>query len=214
MNDKGLDAVFGSVVEFVRENYPDEIDTAYEYFWEEDYPEDFLGGTALSLGFMNFEDWMICDYRRDDGTGFIDQYISETAPGDEAKKALLAMKDSMLAFYEVKESSESAVKLLNLHNKREIGISDPKLAGLAPGELFVSRMIELDGAQFMGRCVYPFKRESKDTVLEYLDVQFDRYIKNKNPEGSVESFMKNESYVFNVIWVTMLFKHKPKDTTN
>ena len=52
-----------SIIQFVRENHAETIDKAYKYFWDDQTPEEFMGGTALSLGFMNFEDWLIFDYK-------------------------------------------------------------------------------------------------------------------------------------------------------
>ncbi len=65
--------LFQSVVTFARTKQADLIDKAYEFFWEEEDPQDSFGGTALSLGFINFEDWLVCDYRTEDGNSLIDQ---------------------------------------------------------------------------------------------------------------------------------------------
>ena len=52
-----------SIINYVRGNYADVIDKAYEHFWDQSHPDEFLSGTALELGFVNFEDWLIFDYK-------------------------------------------------------------------------------------------------------------------------------------------------------
>jgi hypothetical protein len=72
------------------------------------------------------------------------------------------------------------------------------------GELFATRLIKLNGEIIMGRCVYPFRASLKDEVLRYIDMQFKRYLKNENPSGNIESFLKDASSIFNTIWVTTI----------
>ncbi len=194
--------MYNSVVQYARQNHADEIDKAYEYFWEEEFPEDFLSGRALELGFVNFEDWLVCDYRPDDGKGFIDRYVEEQKPGPEAVRVLEAMRDSAISLYEVK-AGNGTVALRDIALGEDVPIKDKRLSGLLPGNVFAARIIDLDGEHVLGRCVYPFA-DRKDAVLKALESQFQRYVKNKDPEGDMARFIVEESYMFNTIWVSLL----------
>jgi hypothetical protein len=195
--------IFNSLIWYVRENHQEAIDRAYEFFWEEDLPEDFLGGTALDIAFINFEDWLLCDYLDPEEGRLIDLYIKEKEPDAGTSEVLRAMKESFISLYEV-VSSNGEVLLRDLILGEEARIKGPD--ELKKGDVFATRFIEVGGERFMSRCVYPFSGNSKDAVLADIDAQFKRYIKNKNPEGTMRQFLKEESHVFNTVWVTSIFK--------
>lgn len=198
-----IEEVFDPLIAYVREYHQDAIDRAYEFFWEEDLPEDFLGGTALDIAFINFEDWLLCDYNDPEQGRLIDLYIKEKGPDGGTSKTLKALKESVISLYEV-ISSNGDVLLRDLLLGEEVSIKSP--GELKNGDVFATRLIELDGRRVMSRCVYPFGGDSKGAVLADIDSQFNRYLKNKNPEGTMRQFLEEESHVFNTVWVTNLFK--------
>jgi len=200
---KMIEELYGSVIEYTRENHPEEIDRAYEHFWEEEDPSEFLLGTALELGFVNFEDWLVCDYRAGDGTGIIDRYIGDRDPSPEAAALLKAMKDSCISLYEV-ASTDGALRLKDIALGEEVEVEDPRLHGLARGYALAARLIRAGGGPVLGRCIYPFGVERKELASSFLDMQFSRYRKNKNPEADMAAFLREESGVFNMVWVTCL----------
>jgi len=189
------------LLNYVRANHPDEIEKAYDYFWEEEYPEDFLSGTALDVGFINFEDWLLCDRRMKDGRGFIDLFI-EAGEGLSKTdlKALSVMKDSVISLYEVKSlSPEVALHDLLLGEDFYLG---KKSAGFRKGDVFATRLLKSGRKYVMAPCVYPFGKERKEGALADIGKQFDRFRKNENPEGTMREFLKRHSYIFNTIWVS------------
>ena len=69
-----------SIIHYVRDNHASDIDKAYSYFWDDAQPDEFLGGTALELGFVNFEDWLLFDYKvNEKKQTFIDIYAGKSA---------------------------------------------------------------------------------------------------------------------------------------
>jgi hypothetical protein len=200
--------LFQSVINYIRKHSKDEIDDAYEFFWEAEYPEDFLLGTALELALMNFEDWLVCDYKNKENKSMVDSYLEENDTDDETKGALHAMRDSVIGFYEVVSGDDSEKVLRDLVMDAEIRTKDQAFTELNVGDVFASRIFEHNGEYVMGRCVYPFNQGAKDTVLGYLDNQYRRYVKNKNPEGTKRQFLKDEAYFFNVVWINAIFKMK------
>ncbi|GAB4389848.1 MAG: hypothetical protein Kow0025_17850 [Thermodesulfovibrionales bacterium] len=203
-----VNEAFQSVVGFVREVHAEEIDGAYEYFWEEDYPEDFLMGAALDLAFINFEDWLVCDYRRPDGSSYIDLYLEKNEASAAQKTIMEAMKGSLISLYEVARTGGETVVLRDLLLDREAVLSGEVPGELKLGDLFAARLLEIDGQRVMAPCVYPYGRGHRDAVLDFIDKQFSRYVKNKNPEGTMAQYLKDESYIFNTIWITSIFKLK------
>lgn len=201
--DELMTGLFGAVVGFARENYPNEIDEAYEYFWEEEYPEDYLTGPALDVGFVNFEDWLVCDYRTKEGKGIIDLYM-EANPGLGAKEtaSLGKMKDSVISLYEVKSTSPLALEDLLLGGSvtPEGRISGE---GLSEGDIFGARFFKVGEQDVMSGSVYPFGK-MKERALEHIDKQYNRYLKNDNSKGSMREFLKAYSDIFNVIWFSNL----------
>ncbi len=198
--------LFQSVITFARTKQADLIDKAYEFFWEEEDPQDSFGGTALSLAFINFEDWLVCDYRTEDGNSLIDLYIEASEGLDaDTRETLEAMRDSSLGLYEIL-SSDGEVKLKNLLLDEKITAKDNSLKDLTAGDLFASRFVSLEGEHVMSRCVYPYSRDIKDRALGFVDKNFKRYTKHKNTEGTMQEFLKEESYIFNILWVDNIFR--------
>ncbi len=200
--------LFQSVIDFARARHAELIDKAYEYFWEEDDPEDFFGGTALGLAFINFEDWFVCDYRTAEGDSIIDLYIGskEDLP-DEDLKALEAMRDSYISIYEV-ASSDGEVTLKDLLLGEEFTSPNESLRSLNKGDIFASRFVRIDGEHVMSRCVYPYTRNAKDRLLEYADTNFKRFTNRKKQDGTMRDFVKEESYIFNLLWLDNIFKSR------
>jgi len=186
---------------YVRANHPDEIERAYDYFWEEEYPEDFLRGTALDVGFINFEDWLLCDWRMKDGKGFIDLFTEADKGLSKADlEALSGMKDSVISLYEAKSvSPEVALYDLLLGQEFYLG---KETARFKKGDVFAARLLKSGSGYVMGPCVYPFGKDRKEKALADMRKQFDRFRKNENPVGTMREFLKSHSYIFNTIWVS------------
>jgi hypothetical protein len=203
-SEKGIiEAIHQSLINFVRKNYAEEIDKAYEYFWEEEYPAEYFGGIVLDIGFVNFEDWLISDYRTREGQSFIDLYIEQNDDlSEDALNALEALKGSSIRLFEIVSDDSLKDILLN----EDIHIKNDILCKLKPGDIFATRIFKPNSEYVMGKCIYPFNQEFKDKALGFIDNQFNRYIKNKNPDGDMRQFLKDEAYLFNVIWISSLFK--------
>ena len=203
-----------SIIQDVREKHPETIDKAYEYFWDGNTPDELFGGTALSLGFLNFEDWLVFDYKvNDDKETFIDMYIrNHTLKGKET--ALLnSLKDSVISLYEVSSvARDKRIILKDLLLESEHTLRDKALTrGLNKGDIFATRLLTLDGKTCMSGCVYPYTADQKKTVLTYVDKQFKRYIKNVKPDGTMRDFLKDYGDVLNIIWMNLIITPPQKN---
>ncbi len=209
MTEDKVTEAYSEVIEYIRKNHPKEIDEAYEFFWEEEDPMEMLGGSALELGFINFEDWLICDYSpTEDRPGFIDRYIESEGPSDELKEVLIKLKESVLSLYEVKKAGSPTGLSDIATGDDDFEVNDEQMSYLEAGYTFAARFIEADGERKIGRSVYPFGIKMKDEILRLINAQMARYKKNKNPEGSMKDFLRDESYAFNMTWMSCLQRPK------
>ena len=213
MTKAEITAIYADVMEYARTELPKLIDDAYEYFWEEEDPTEIVGGQALELALLNFEDWFVCDYRHGDyATSIVDIYINAKDPDETVKAVLTKLRDSHLSMYEVtRQGNPIGLKDIAL-NEDEFELDDSQLESLEPGYVFATRFIEVDGKQIMGTGVYPFGKEMKDPIIYLIEAQFKRYTKNKNTEGTMKDFLKDEPYAFNMTWVSCLYRPKKDDT--
>jgi hypothetical protein len=196
-----------SIIQFVRENHAETIDKAYKYFWDENNPDEFMGGTALSLGFLNFEDWLIFDYKvNNEKETFIDIYMKAHSLKKHEIDLLNRMKDSVISLYEVSSvAKDKRILLADLLMNSEHTLRDKALTrGLHKGDIFATRLLTLDGKTCMSGCVYPYTAEQKKTVLTYVDKQFKRYTKNVKQDGSMRDFLKDYGDVLNIIWMSLI----------
>ncbi len=198
--------LFQSIIEYVRANHAEAIDKAYEYFWDEEHPDEIMGGTALELGFHNFEDWLLFDYHANENKEtFVDIYMKgKKELTEEERKVLEKIKGSLLSLYEVVSvSKDKRVLIKDLLVGGEFSLRDKNLTrGLKKGDIFATRLLQLDGNSVMSGCVYPYPADQKKSVLTKIDKQFKRFIKNVNTEGTMRDYLRDYSDVFNLIWLS------------
>jgi len=210
---KQLKDLFQDIVQHIRTNHADLIDKAYSYFWDGENPDEHLGGTALSLGFHNFEDWMVFTYKvNEEGETFTDLFIKSHDLGDDTVALLRRAKDSLLSLYEVSSvAKDKRVLLKDVLLDNEADLRDKTLThGLKKGDLFATRILNLDGKDVMGGCVYPFLTSQKKQILSYLDRQFKRYTKNVKQDGTMRDYLQDYGDVFNLIWMSFIIE-PPED---
>jgi len=203
-----------SIIQFVRENHSETIDKAYEYFWDGRTPDEIMAGTALSLGFLNFEDWLVFDYKANkDNETFIDMYTKNHTLKKNETALLNSIKDSVISLYEVSSvARDKRIILKDLLLESEHTLRDKALTrGLNKGDIFATRLLTLDGKTCMSGCVYPYTADQKKTVLTYVDKQFKRYIKNVKPQGTMMDFLKDYGDVLNIIWMNLIITPPKKN---
>ena len=206
---KQIKELFQDIIQHVRINHAELIDKAYSYYWDGENPDEFLGGTALSLGFHNFEDWLIFDYKiNEQGETFTDFFIKNRDLSDDAASLLLRARDSVLSLFEViSVAKDKRVLLKDILLDREVDLRDKMIAlGLKKGDLFATRILNLDGRDVMGRCVYPYLPAQKKQILAYIAKQFRRYTKNVKNSGTMKDYLKDYGDVFNLIWMNFIIE--------
>jgi hypothetical protein len=211
---KQLKELFNDIIQYVRVNHTEAIDKAYSYFWDGETPDEFLGGSALTLGFHNFEDWMVFDYKiNEEGDTYIDLFIRDTKDLDAHAVALLRRsRDSVMSLYEVTSvAKDKRILLKDILLDRETELREKYLTqSLKKGDLFATRLLKLDNIDVMSACVYPYNPSQKKKVLTYVDKQFKRYIRNVKQDGTMQDYLKNYGDVFNLIWMNFIIEPPEK----
>jgi len=195
---------YNNIITYARENFTEELDEAYDYFWEEEDPTDYYMGTVLDLAFVNFEDWMVCDYRPREGKGFIDRYIEAEGPEDEKKAVLETLRDSVVSLYEVTASDDESLTLRDLAREKDVDVPAGALGNLKVGEVFATRILDHNGDISLGRGVWPFGSQRKDQALEFFGAHVARARKNRSADEDMDALLKQDSYIFNSIWLSCL----------
>lgn len=189
---------------FIHENHSHEIMEAHEIFWEEENPENILSGVLLELGEINFNDWLLFDYQNPYGETFIDLYEKEATHTTPDDLYLKKVKESIISLYEVEDITDETLKLKNILEDGIYKIASRSLSLLKKGDLFATRLIYLDGRYEISPCAYPFNPSHKEKLLELIDKQFKRYLRNENPSGTMKDFLKTHSQFFNVLWMDFI----------
>lgn len=196
--------LFQSIIQWIRTNHAETIDKAYTFFWDEHTPDEFLSGTALELGFINFEDWLIFDHKvNEEKETFLDIYVRDNKDlKDEELDIIKKIKGSILSLYEVLSvSKDKRVVIKDLLREEEFSLRDKNLAkGLKKGDIFATRLLNLDGNTVMSGCVYPYTADRKQDALTSVNKQFKRYIKNVDSSGTMKDYLRDYGDVFNLIW--------------
>lgn len=204
--------LFESIIEWIRQSHAETIDKAYEYFWDEETPDEFLKGTALTLGFINFEDWLIFDYRvNEEKETFLDLYVKDHADlSDEVRDLICKVKGSLLSLYEViSVSKDKRVLLKDLLLEGEFSLRNKTLTkGLKKGDIFATRLLTLDGNTVISGCVYPYSPDRKKDLLASINKQFKRYIKNVDATGTMADYLREYGDVFNLLWMRFIMDAK------
>jgi hypothetical protein len=203
------------IIEGARERHGEVIDKAYEYFWDSNQPDEFLSGTALALGFLNFEEWFVYDYKANEfGETFLDLYAKDNdCLNAEESSVVERMKDSVLSLYEVASvSKDKRVLLKDLLLDGEVSLREKNLTrGLKKGDLFAARILQLDGREVMSGSVYPYLQSQKKRVLGYVEKQYARYKKTVNAKGTMREYLKQYGDIFNLVWMQLIADHGRKE---
>lgn len=200
--------LFQKIIEDLRANQAEAIDKAYAYFWEEQNPDEFLSGTALCMGFINFEDWLVFDFKANEqGETFLDLYLKSNGDLPVQEQAVLQrIRDSVVSLFEVVSvSRDKRVVIKDLLLEGEYSLRDRNLTrGLKKGDIFAARILQLDGSAVMSGCVYPYRPVDRKQVLSYVDRQYSRFVRNVKPDGTMREYLKDYGDVFNLIWMNLI----------
>ncbi len=152
---------------------------------------------------------MVFNYTvNEEGETFTDLFMKSRTLSENAASLLCRAKDSVLSLYEVSSvAKDKRVLLKDVLLDREVDLRDKAMTqGLKKGDLFATRILNLDGKDVMGGCVYPYLSAQKQQILVYIARQFKRYTKNVKHDGTMKEYLKDYGDVFNLIWMNFIIE--------
>lgn len=191
------------ILRLAKGKFVDRLDEAYDYFWSDFDPEEYLTADYLQSADINFWEWVVHDWvPDDDGKALIDYFIegNKNLSPDELK-ILNMMNHSVISLYEVQEVfPEKGLILKDLLMGDEYDVRE-KMAtrSLRKWDIFATRLIHLDGRYIMSGCVYPYPVNQKESIINYINDTFEGFRKDY-PDAAIDDFLKSEGDIFNFHW--------------
>ncbi len=191
------------ILAFVKKNLRHTVADAYDYFWDDFDPEEYLDPPTFDLANINMWEWFIHDWRPDEGDKtLIELYMEGTGTlGPEERDLLHRMNDAVISLYEVQDvfpGQGMVLKDLLLggeHHVRE----KTATSSLRQWDILATRLIRLDGGIVMSGGIYPYPIEDKKAIIDHLKGSFRNYRKNF-PEATMRDFLKRNGDLFNYYW--------------
>ncbi len=115
-----------------------------------------------------FNDWYIFQYRHEDGSKVIEDYIRTNALDEELSQALLNVNHSLFEFSKISFRKQVVLKDI-LHDEKITLVKNHPVISLMEGDVFTGRLIKYKGENYLlrGVCILPqgvksiLKKQSK-----------------------------------------------------
>jgi hypothetical protein len=167
---------------YTKDSYYEEMKKAIEIFISKTGKMDEETDEYESR--MNsFNDWFIFNYRKDDDTRIIDNYIVDHNVNDDLAKSFHNANYSLFLFKKINFRKQIVIKDI-LHDKKFVLAKDNRNLALVEDDLFIGRVVEYDGGHYLlnGLCSLPrdvysiLKKESKKIRKLNNDSQEEEFL--------------------------------------
>ena len=205
--------VIQDLLRFFNRHHQNKLEDAEFLFWDEFVPEEFLSGSALTIAYQNFWEWIVFDYLIDEDKEktLIDIYMENIRTlSFEERKVLTMMKNSTISLYEVQEVfPERGLLLKDLLMGGEYDVRE-KLAtrSARKWDIIAARLLLVDGSYIMSGSVYPYPLKQKEQILCDIHEEFENF-QMDNPEAQMDVFLKYNSEIFNLYWCDLILNPTP-----
>jgi len=202
-------SVRGRLVEkllrFCKKHFADKLDQADFEFWDDFGPDEKLPDPHRRMGNINFWEWVIFDWRPDvdDERTVIEHFIKSAKDLSRLDLEVLEkMNGSVISLYEVQDFQRGkGVTLKDLLLGRVYKVKEKSASeSLNKWEILAARLIYLDGAHSINGSVYPYSLNRKERILKEIEEEHKLY-KLDWPKASTRDFLKNNSAIFNHLWM-------------
>lgn len=95
-----------------------------------------------------FNDWFIFNYRREDGSRIVDQYIIDEDIDNAVSKSLHNVNYSLFLFQKINYRKQIVIKDI-LHNKKFALAKDNETIALVEDDMFIGRVVESEGRFYL-----------------------------------------------------------------
>ncbi|QZY56523.1 hypothetical protein [Crassaminicella profunda] len=191
MNFENLEMVIEeNVLKFLLEDkFQRDIEEAKVYF------DNCVGEEVTNDKMMiDFNSWLIYDYRMKDGAAFIEKYYESTKGelSQEERVFIEKRMQSYLSIYEVKELKENKGLLKDIFAKTEILVNLGKFHEKQCKDLIFGRIIKIENeAMFIGNIMY-IPALFQNSIERNVIFKYEEY-KGKNQYATWKEFLKKNS---------------------
>lgn len=131
----------------------------------------------------SFNEWFIFNYRREDNTKIIDNYISDNDISPNIAKSFHNANYSLFLFQKINFRKQIVIKDI-LHDKKFVLAKDNKNLALVEDDLFIGRVVENEGDFYLlnGICSLPrdvysiLKKESRKVRKMNSDIAEEEFL--------------------------------------
>jgi hypothetical protein len=168
--------------DYTKDSYYEEMKKAIEIYTDKTGKMDEESEEYESR--MNsFNDWFIFNYRKNDDTKIIDNYISDHSISDDVAKSFHNANYSLFLFQKINFRKQIVIKDI-LHNEKFVLAKDNKHLALVEDDLFIGRVVEINGDHYLlnGLCSLPrdvysiLRKESKKVRKLNNDIEEEEYL--------------------------------------
>jgi hypothetical protein len=203
-------SAFRKLDSFVDKLWEEEEDDAFEEFWgrflerEDELPPGFL---AMSRDVQ--ETWFEFDYRLENGSRIIDEFLRQAALSPGERAFLTAMQTSSMRFYEVTEIKPgSSMTLRDLIEGTVVTVSERSASRtVSRHDCLAARVIPrgCSGRPEMEVGMLGLPSLYRDQILDSLRQQRSQFVR-EHPGESVDEFYRLLPPIFHEAWLASIFE--------
>ncbi len=144
--------------------------------------------------YIDFNLWLIYDYRLDNGMTFLESYfeMNKKYLQKEKKELIIKKIDSFLGLYELKEIHNNQALFEELFTKDKIYTDTFQAKKLEIGDFILSRCIDFEGSNVLIDIRAYIPNLFKNVIEKGMIYKYEEY-KNKHPYGEWKQFLKQNS---------------------
>ncbi|MBS3908325.1 MAG: SEC-C domain-containing protein [Actinobacteria bacterium] len=212
-----------AILTYLSKRHREAVEDAYEVFFDEFDPEEYLDDGLRNMAMINFWDWVVSDAPADyddpeSGTTLLDFYIDENRKdlAEDDLRVLDKLRNSYLSLYEV----------AGVYPEEGLLFEDLLLGGscrvrertatryLNKWDIIAVRLLEIDGEWAMSGSIYSYHRHRKEYILDELKGDFE-LIACEHPDLTMREFLKENGDLFNYFWYEpLLYPELPRIETS
>ncbi|AOT68559.1 hypothetical protein [Geosporobacter ferrireducens] len=173
----------------LQSNFHEEIERAKNKFYE------IIGELDASHEIIvDFNSWLIYDYKDKNKASFIERYHKNTMEKftEEENNFINQIKYAYLSLYEIRDRTGDQYQLRDIFTKKELQLTAAQLEDLRDGELILSRIVKADeGYWAVGNRSY-IPVMFRNSIERNMINRYEEFIK-ANSYGTWEVFLKTHS---------------------
>ena len=176
-----------------------DLEAAFTLFWND---SQALAAVHVleSLDMVRFFDWYTTDYRTSKGRRrIIDLFANQEGLRLRPTQldVLRARQEARLSLYRLLEVERNSLVITDLLRSRQHSVHDDLWSSIAaPGDVLLTRVIELEDAAHIDRVGTLLPPDAKDGLQSFAHTHFDHYCE-EHYGAEWDDFLRESAYLFN-----------------